>query len=178
MKCSSEFHGQVVPSQICRSTTATPSADHDPNKQNVARCHTIEGSTSLPGGATPSIDPATKRITGDRTAGVAPISHSASATLLAVRLSKQPNRLLTKPPATRSHASSTVRSVLSWPNPTSLSDAGEKISPYDDIHALHAIVAVAAEIPLLDGWLHIAIGIDRADLGDVRARCGIPCERP
>ena len=49
-----------------------------------------------------------------------------------------------------------------------------KASPYDDIHALHAVVAIATEIPLLDERLHIAVGIARADTQHVRARCGVP----
>jgi hypothetical protein len=56
--------------------------------------------------------------------------------------------------------------------------ACKKISSHDDIHALHAIVAIAAEVPLLIDRLHIAIGIGRADIEHVCARLGIPYERP
>ena len=37
-------------------------------------------------------------------------------------------------------------------------------SAHDDIHTLHAVVAVAAEVPLLIDRLHIAVGITRANL--------------
>src|SRR5260370_41142128 len=56
--------------------------------------------------------------------------------------------------------------------------ACKKISSHDDLHALHAIVAIAAKVPLLIDRLHIAVGIGRADKEHVCARYGIPYQRP